>query len=166
MSKPHCMVNNTMCVHGTLTTTLLESTHINDIATPSIVTSSTDIISLTFFMQPPGDCTVSLVNFPVNDLYHNSISNKLFGFVLSRSYESIMTGVCGMRSADQDHRIWAEPMAIGSFLEAGPGANFMHYFSIIIQIWRKLHSALIQDVVKWSLWNFAHGTTAVLSWHV
>ena len=45
------MVSNTLCMHSTLTVKLLESTHINDVATPSIVISSTDIISLTFFMQ-------------------------------------------------------------------------------------------------------------------
>ena len=35
-----------------------------------------------------------------------------------------------------------------------------------IHIRWKFHSAPIQVVVKWSLWNFAHGMTAVLSWHV
>ena len=39
-------------------------------------------------------------------------------------------------------------------------------FSIVIQIGGKFYSTLIQIVVKLSLWNFAHGTTAVLSWHV
>ena len=39
-------------------------------------------------------------------------------------------------------------------------------FSIAIQIQWKFHSALTQAVVKWSLWKFAYGTTAVLSWHV
>ena len=39
-------------------------------------------------------------------------------------------------------------------------------FSIAIQIWWKFHSALIQIIVKWSLWNLAHGTEDVLLWHV
>ena len=39
-------------------------------------------------------------------------------------------------------------------------------FSPVIQIWWKFHSPLTQFVVKWSLWNLALGTKAVLSWHV
>ena len=45
-------------------------------------------------------------------------------------------------------------------------AHFMHNFSFVIQIQWKFHSALIQVVVKWSLWNFASGRTAVLWWQV
>ena len=41
-------------------------------------------------------------------------------------------------------------------------SDFTNNFSIIIQIPSKFHAAL----VKWSLWNFAHDMTAVLSWHV
>ena len=40
-----------------------------------------------------------------------------------------------------------------------PGANFTNTISIMIQIWWKIHSALIKGVFKWSLWNFAPGTT-------
>ena len=47
-----------------------------------------------------------------------------------------------------------------------PGTHFTNNFSIIIKIWWIFHSALIQILIKWSLWNFAHGMTAVLSWHV
>ena len=46
------------------------------------------------------------------------------------------------------------------------GTPFTNDFSLVIQIRWKLHFALIQVVAKWSLWNFAHGTTAVLSWSV
>ena len=46
------------------------------------------------------------------------------------------------------------------------GAHFTNGIDILIQIWWTFHSALIQVLVKWSLWNFAHGTTAVLSCHV
>ena len=53
-------------------------------------------------------------------IYHGSIGNKLFGFVVSRSDEPLVIGVCGMRSDDQDHRIVSEPIASGSFLESGP----------------------------------------------
>ena len=59
----------------------------------------------------------------MNDLCHDSFGNKLFGFVLFRSDEPIVIGVCGMRSADQDHRIVSEPIASGSFLELGPGGT-------------------------------------------
>ena len=47
-----------------------------------------------------------------------------------------------------------------------PGHHFMNNFSIVILIQWKFNSALIQVVTKWSLWNFANGMTAVLSWHV
>ena len=42
------------------------------------------------------------------------------------------------------------------------GTLFTNKFS---SYW-KVYSALIQVFAKWSLWNFAHSTTAVLSWHV
>ena len=69
------------------------------------------------------DHVISILNFPVNDLCHDSIGNKLFGFVVSRSDEPIVIGVCGMRLADQHHRIVSEPIASGSFLESGPVAG-------------------------------------------
>ena len=86
--------------------------------TPPIVTSWIDTISLTFLFNR--DHVISVLNFPVNDLCHDSIGHKLFGFVFSRSDEPIVIGVCGMRSADQNHRIVSEPIASGSFLESGP----------------------------------------------
>ena len=46
------------------------------------------------------------------------------------------------------------------------GAHFTNDFSITIQMWWKFHFALIQVLIKWSLQNLAHGTTAGLSWHV
>ena len=69
------------------------------------------------------DHVISILNFPVNDLCRDSIGNKLFGFTFSRSDEPIVIGVCGMRSADQDHRIVSEPILNGSFLESGPDAR-------------------------------------------
>ena len=119
MACPNRVVSwaNTVCVHWTGHDALV-STLINDVATPPIVTSWIYIISLTFFIQSR-PC-ISILNFPVNDLCHDSIGNKLFGFVFSRSDEPIVIGVCGMRSADQDHRIVSEPIASGSFLESGP----------------------------------------------
>ena len=39
-------------------------------------------------------------------------------------------------------------------------------FSILIQIQQLFHSIFAQVVGKWLLQNFAHGKTAVLSWHV
>ena len=53
-----------------------------------------------------------------------------------------------------------------SILILKSGAQFTNDFSIVIQIQWKFHSALIQVFHKWLLWNFAHSTTAVLSWHV
>ena len=47
-----------------------------------------------------------------------------------------------------------------------PGAHFTNDFSITIQMWWKFHFALIQVLIKWSLQNLAHGTTAELSWRV
>ena len=44
--------------------------------------------------------------------------------------------------------------------------HFTNDFSIVIQIRWKFHSALIKVFEKWSLWNLAHDTTAVLLWHV
>ena len=46
------------------------------------------------------------------------------------------------------------------------GAPFTNDFSIVIRIRWKLHSTLLWVVVMWSLRNFAHSTTAMLSWHV
>ena len=39
-------------------------------------------------------------------------------------------------------------------------------FSIAFQIRWKFRFTLISSLIKWSLQNFEHGTTAVLSWHV
>ena len=40
-----------------------------------------------------------------------------------------------------------------------PWAHFTNKFSIVIKIRWTFHSALIQVVLQWSLWNDAHGTT-------
>ena len=45
-------------------------------------------------------------------------------------------------------------------------ALFTNGFSIAIQIRWKFRCTLISILIQWSLRNFAHGTTAVLSWHV
>ena len=50
MSKPSCIVSNTVCVHWTGHDTLVSALK-NDVATPPIVTSWLDIISVTFFIQ-------------------------------------------------------------------------------------------------------------------
>ena len=39
-------------------------------------------------------------------------------------------------------------------------------FSIAIQIRWKFRFSVISILIQWSLQNFVHGTTAVLSWHV
>ena len=46
------------------------------------------------------------------------------------------------------------------------GPRFTNGFSIAIQIRWKFRFTLISILIKWSLQNFVHGTTAVLSWHV
>ena len=48
----------------------------------------------------------------------------------------------------------------------GAGPRFTNVFSIAIQIRWKLRFALISIPIQWSLQNFVHGMTAVLSWHV
>ena len=47
-----------------------------------------------------------------------------------------------------------------------PGARFTNGFPIAIQIRWKFHFTLISIIIHWSLHDFVHGTTAVLSWHV
>ena len=47
-----------------------------------------------------------------------------------------------------------------------PGPRFTNGFSIAIQIRWKFRITLILILIQWSLQNFVHGTTAVLSWHV
>ena len=46
------------------------------------------------------------------------------------------------------------------------GARFTNGFSITIQIRWKFRVTLSSILIQWSLQNFVHGTTAVLSWHV
>ena len=48
----------------------------------------------------------------------------------------------------------------------GTGPRFTNGFSIAIQIRWKFRFTLISILIQWSLQNFVHGTTAVLSWHV
>ena len=47
-----------------------------------------------------------------------------------------------------------------------PGPRFTNGFSIAIQTRWKFRSTLTSILIQWSLQNFVHGTTAVLSWHV
>ena len=44
--------------------------------------------------------------------------------------------------------------------------RFTNGFSIAFQIRWKFRFTLISSLIKWSLQNVEHGTTAVLSWHV
>ena len=129
MACPNPVVSwaNTVSVHWTGHDALV-SALINYVATPPIVTSWIDIISLTFLIQSrPRNFNF---DFPVNDLCHDSIGNKLFVFVFPQSDEPIEIGVCGMRSASQDHRIVSEPVAKGSFLESGPEHQQLQYWPI------------------------------------
>ena len=51
-------------------------------------------------------------------------------------------------------------------IELWAGPRFTNGFSIAIQIRWKFRFTLISILMQWSLQNFVHGTTAVLSWHV
>ena len=53
-----------------------------------------------------------------------------------------------------------------TYSQSQPGAHFTNVFSISIQIRWKFRFILTSILIKWSLQNFVHGTTAVLSWHV
>ena len=53
-----------------------------------------------------------------------------------------------------------------AILGCGTGPRFTNGFSIPIKIRWKFHFTLISILIPWSLQNFVHGTTAVLSWHV
>ena len=140
------VVNNALRVHWTGHDAHV-SVHRNDVATPPIVTLWVNIISLTFFIQLWWRNFSS--NFPMNDLNRDSIGNKLFGFVFSRSDEPIVIGVCGLQSADQDHRIGSELIMSGSFPESGPGhpkewspVNFRQYWPKTRGVWdycRRIH---------------------------
>ena len=46
------------------------------------------------------------------------------------------------------------------------GTHFNNDISAAIQIRWKFHFTLASILVQWSLQNFVHGTTALLSWHV
>ena len=61
---------------------------------------------------------------------------------------------------------WVNARSMYGSFHYGSGAHFTNNFSITIQMWWKFHFALIQVLIKWSLQNFAHDTTAGLSWHV
>ena len=126
MACPNRVVSwaTTVCVHWT-GHDALESAVINDVATPPIVTSWIDIISLTIFIQSRARNFNS--KFPSEWLCHDSIGNELSGFIFSRSHEPIVIGVCGMRSADQDYRIGFEPIASESLLESGPGRFSLNF---------------------------------------
>ena len=123
---------NMVCVYWTGHDALV-SALINDVATPPIVASWIGVIRLTFLFNHGH--MISILNFPVNDLCHDSIGNKQFGFVFSRSDEPIVIGVCGMQSTDHDYRdrIWADRERIVS------GIGPLKYL-ISEQIWYVLRS--------------------------
>ena len=69
------------------------------------------------------------------------------------------------------HRLLHSPhlettIMVSEVYEMWPGANFTHDFSMVIQIQWKFYPTPMKVVTEWSLWNFANGTTAVLSSHV
>ena len=50
--------------------------------------------------------------------------------------------------------------------ESSPGAHFTNDILITTQNHQKIQFVLTQILIIWSLLNFAHGMTAVLSWHM
>ena len=55
----------------------------------------------------------------------------------------------GSRLACRIIAVWQNNWASGVFYQMRSGAHFMNDFSIVIQIWWKLHCALIQIIAKW-----------------
>ena len=98
------------------------------------------------------DHVISILNFPVNDLCYDSIGNKLFGFIFSRSHEPIVIGVCGMRSADQDHRIVSEPITSGSFLESGPEHQQPWYWHPVLPLYSNLSTRSVNSMRLEQTW--------------
>ena len=77
------------------------------------------------------------------------------------------TGLAGSsprRTRAQAANIEVTPMTL--FLRDETGPRFTNSFSIAIQIRWKFRFTLISILIQWSLQNFVHDTTAVLSWHV
>ena len=70
------------------------------------------------------------------------------------------------------HAVWYNvPLCLVQILELTictnvPGGRFTNDFSIAIKIRWIFRFTLISILIQWSLQNFVHGTTAVLSWHV
>ena len=97
MACPNRVVSwtNTVCVHwtghGALVSELI-------MTSPHLPLWRHEYISSVWRSLFSHDHVISNPNFPVNDLCHDSIGNKLFGFVFSRSDEPIVIGVCGMRA--------------------------------------------------------------------
>ena len=117
-------------------------------------------------------CSYSFIthtlDFMLQDWAHNSTWES---YVLRVMWSKIMLklhkiwpwgqGHCGQSSKDSFMSVsW------DTYYYTFPEAYFMNDLSIFIQIQWKFHSAVIQVLVKWSLWIFAHATTIVLPWHV
>ena len=94
MASPNRVVSwTTPCASTELVVTLSVSAHINDVATPPIMTSWIHVISLTFFIQPRS---------------HNLSSkcpNELFISWFNCQY-TVGFRVFSIRWADRDRRLW------------------------------------------------------------
>ena len=116
---------------------------------------------------------------------HNCLLNRLFRPRSKKTSKLGITGLCGgnspvtgefpaQRANNTEnvsiwwcHHDWARHSVTANTTNATfCSCLFTNDFSIIIQIRWKFHSALIHVVMKKSLWNFSHGMTAGLSWHV
>ena len=85
----------------------------------------------------------------------------------SAGYVSILffTGACPF-SPSEDPAGVSEYNYFGILNPDQGGARFTNGFSIAIQIRWKFRFTITSILLQWSLQNFVHGTTAVLSWHV
>ena len=104
---------------------------------------------------------------------HGCLLNRLFRRRSKKTSNLRVTGLCVGKSPGTVNSPHKGPVTRKMFpfndVSMVSITSWVHIhdrFSIVIPILRKIHYALIWVVVKRSLWNFAHGITAVLSWEV
>ena len=94
---------------------------------------------------------INLKNIYINKNQKAQWFQKAWSQVVARSSAIVTTSVTRMSSLDDIHV---------------PGARFTNGFYIAIQLRWKFRFTLTSILIQWSLQNFVHGTTAMLSWHV
>ena len=119
------------------------------------------------------------IDWLIRRSYDRLISTMGFP-VLVRSLYWIRTLVSWWHKEPVHRQPWYWPKSLGPFqsqcnhtqhvpctcMWMSSWDHFTYNFSITIQMWWKFHCTLMHILTKWSLQNFAHGTTAVLWWHV